>query len=340
MAAAPWGRLLNGEPAAAEAAYARFAAQPVDWDRTAEADAPEAYPACQTTLGGPVAVTGPGTFFSGAQRTLWFRPARRYGWRFRRQDLKETLPIRVSVSTVWTTVRNIVLCSGSPHNYMRMVEHIIALRTGLGLDHLLIDVASGDPPLFERGSADLVETAERAGLERLPEPARYVTAREPVTVLGERGSFLTLLPAAGGSRRLEVDCAIDFPNAIGRQRIRFTVTPAVFREAAAARTNTTLWMMLLYRTVGLLFADMRNTGYNLRNILVAGPRRYLNRPRLVHNGKALEAVWHRAAMDLLAAVALIDRGRLAGTLLSYKSGHALDVRLVRALYEQDLLAEL
>ena len=96
--------------------------------------------------------------------------------------------------------------------------------------------------------------------------------------------------------------------------------------------------MLIYtRTAGKIFADVRNLGYTLHNILIAGRWRYINKPYLLHEGKSLEAAWHRAALDLLAAVALIDRGRFAGTIVSYKSGHALDVEMIRQLYRGDLL---
>jgi len=54
----------------------------------------------------------------------------------------------------------------------------------------------------------------------------------------------------------------------------------------------------------------------------------------------LEAVWHRTMMDLLAAIALIDVGRFVGRVTSYRSGHALDVQMVRLLYQKKLLVEL
>jgi UDP-3-O-acyl-N-acetylglucosamine deacetylase len=294
----------------------------------------------RTTIGRPVSVTGPGTFFGAAQRRLAFHPSRESGWRFRRADLPEHMPIRVSVNDVWTTARNIVLCTGSPHNYMRMVEHIIALKVGLGLDSVTVSLDSGDPPLFDRGSLDLVEAVEEAGIEPLDDPAAFVTVKEPVTAGGPGGSFLTFLPAEGGSRRLTVDCAVDFRSAIGKQRVVFDVTRRTFRHGALARTNTTLGMMLYCRTIGKIFADVRRLGYTTRNILIAGPRRYFNEPRLAHAGKSLEAVWHRAALDLLAAVALIDRARLAGTIISYRAGHTLDVRIIRELHRRDMLARM
>jgi UDP-3-O-acyl-N-acetylglucosamine deacetylase len=41
-------------------------------------------------------------------------------------------------------------------------------------------------------------------------------------------------------------------------------------------------------------------------------------------------------MDLVAALALIDTGRFVGNVFSYKAGHALDVIMVRKLFERDL----
>jgi len=95
--------------------------------------------------------------------------------------------------------------------------------------------------------------------------------------------------------------------------------------------------MVVCRTVGVLLADMRNLGYNTRNILIHGRHTYYNVPKLVHNGKPLEPVWHRATLDLLAALALIDAGRFIGTVVSYRAGHTLDCRLVTLLHRHGLL---
>ncbi len=337
MGEAEHGLLLQGDAETLKAAYARFDAQPVDQEMMEPDEGDREWR--QTTIGRPVSVTGPGTFFGRAQRTLEFVPSHERGWWFDRRDLTESLPIGVSVLNVWTTVRNIVLCSGSPHNYMRMVEHIVALKY-LGLDNVRIRMDSGDPPLFNRSSMDLVEAIEEVGIVTLPELAQYYTVKEPVSIASPGGGFLTFLPAEGQSRRLTIDCAVDFPTAIGRQRIRFDVNRGTFRRGAAARTNTNLWMMLYCKTIGKLFADTRNLGYTRKNILIAGPRRYVNKPGLLHQGKSLEAVWHRAVLDLLAAVALIDLGRLAGHIVSYRAGHALDCTMVRELYQRDLLQEI
>lgn len=333
-----YGTILAGNREDIHHAYEKWSQQPIDQEMID--DVADEYETRQTTLGKPVSVTGPGTFFGRAQRTLTFEPTTHKGWWLDRVDLPDSLPIHVSVHNVWTAVRNIVLHSGSPHNYIRMVEHIIALKMGMGLDNVTIRMDSGDPPLFDRSSMDLVEAIEEAGIVAQQTPAVYVTVKEPVTVGGPNGSFLTFLPAKNNSRTLIVDCAVDFRSAIGKQRIRFTVNRKTFQHGALARTNTTLWMMIYCKTIGKIFADVRNLGYTTRNILVAGPDRYFNEPYLVHEGKSLEAVWHRASLDLLAAVALIDRGRFIGRIISYKAGHTLDVQMISELYQHDLLCKI
>lgn len=332
----PVGRILAGDPERIRAAVDAFQAQAVDY--TALSNGATGYSPRRTTIGCRTTVSGPGTFARRTMQALTFGPSVKPGWWIKRTDLDEQLATDVSPRNIWTSQRNIVLRSGSPHNYLRMVEHIVALRLGLGIDDLMIETNSGDPPLFDRSSMDLVEALERAGIVEQDDPACYVTVKEPVTIGGERGDFLTLLPAATGDHRLHFDCAIDFASVIGKQRIRFDLTPETFRYGAQARTNATRAQMLYGHTIGLLFADTRNLGYTNSNILIHGKKRYVNTPLLIQpDGRSLEPVWHRATLDLLAALALIDRGRLAGTIVSYRAGHTLDCRLATLLYLHDLL---
>lgn len=336
------GRLLKGNEAVMRAASEEFRRIPVDLDWTNRPDpAPRAL---QTTIARPVTLSGRGTFSNKTVSTITFEPSDIEGWRLDRSDLPDSLPIRVSADNIWTTgtiVSNIVLRAGNPHNYVRMVEHIIALRAGLDIDNLLIRIDSGDPPLFARGSMDLIEALDRAGRTSLERPVRYVTVKEPVTLCSDRGAFLTLAPNRGPVPRLLIDAAVNFPNAIGQQRIRYPLTPDHLRIGGEARTNTSYGKMLYCRTLGKLFADIRNLGYTQENILIARKNRYHNTPRLIQeNGKSLEAAWHRAALDLPAALALIPDAQFAGEVVSYKAGHRLDCEMITRLFLDDLLTPL
>jgi UDP-3-O-[3-hydroxymyristoyl] N-acetylglucosamine deacetylase len=337
-----YGTILMGDEDSIRASCDAMNSQPIDWDLSDRQMEPmRKY---QTTLADTASVSGPGTFMGRAVRTITLEPTGMEGWWLDRVDQPGSLPIRVSIANVWTTgqiVSNIVLRSGNPHNYVRMVEHIISLRMGLGVDNVLIKLDSGDPPLFDRGSLDLVEAFDACGTVTTDRPIRYVTVREPVTVGGSYGDFVTLEPPDDPDNpQLTVDCALSFKTAIGQQRIKFPVCEELTRMASVARTNTSFGKVLYCKTIGRLFADVRNLGYNRTNVSIAGKNRYKNEPRLYHEGKALEAAWHRAVLDLLAAIALIHNGRFVGRITSYKAGHRLDCDLVRQLYLNEVLVPL
>ena len=329
------GKTVFGSEASIKAAYERFSRQEIDETRLAAPGAglnPK-----RRTIAGEATVAGIGTFKGSERQSITFAPSEKPGWWIRRMDQPEQLDTFVDISNLWTSAQNLVLRSGSPHNYLRMVEHIIALKTGLGIDDVLIKVRSGDPPLFDQSSTPLVEAMDEAKIVERDEDASYVTVKEPVAFGGKRGDFLLFLPAENGSRNLRVDCAISWDTVIGRQRVLFDVTEETFRYAAFARTNATHRQYVLAKTVGKLFAATRNWGYNDRNILIHGPKKFYTEPRFPLNGKFLEPVWHRATLDLLAAVALTGPHRFAGTLVSYRAGHTLDCDAIRALYRNDLL---
>lgn len=183
-----YGTVLSGNEKIITHSYEKWSQQHVDQEMISDGDEEE-QKGLQTSLGKSFSITGAGTFFGQAQRTLTFEPSPKKGWQFNREDLPGSMPIPVSVNNVWTVVRNIVLCSGSPHNYMRMVEHIIALKVGMKLDNVMIRMNSGDPPLLAGSSMDFVEAVENAGIINLQDPAVYLRVKEPVTMGGGRGKF-------------------------------------------------------------------------------------------------------------------------------------------------------
>ena len=330
------GRIIFGSAASIGAAYDRFKALEIDETRLAEGTDP-VFPPCRRTLAGEAQAAGVGTFQGRTRQILTFAPSERPGWWIRRTDHPEQLDTKVDIANLWTSARNLVLRSGSEHNYLRMVEHIIALKCGLGVDNVLLKVNSGDPPLFDQSSLPLVKAMENARIVETADPATYVTVKEPVAFGGKRGDFLLFLPAENGSRRLRIDCAISWNTVIGDQRVLFDVTPETFAYASLARTNATHRQYLLAKTVGKLFAATRNWGYNDRNILIHGPKRFYTEPRFQKGEKFLEPVWHRATLDLLAAIALTGEHRFCGTVVSFRAGHTLDCDAIRALYRNDLL---
>ena len=241
----PAPRVVKGSKADFDAAYARFSAQPVDDVRLAESSGWSAF---RTTLAGRTSVEGVGTFRGKERRTITFAPSARPGWWIRRTDQPEQLDTLVDIANLWTSARNLVLRSGSPHNYLRMVEHIVALKAGLGLDNVVLETNSGDPPLFDDSSSPLVDAVRKVGMVDTAEQATYVTVKEPLAFAGTRGDFLLFIPD-DGSRRLRLDVAINWRTVIGDQRVVFDVTPETFAYGAFARTNATHRQYQLAKTI-------------------------------------------------------------------------------------------
>lgn len=333
------GIVLSGNEEKISVGFKKMQLQEINWNLINKQISP--LRSSQTTISDPITISGPGTFFGRETRNITIEPSMLEGWWLDRTDLPNSLPIRVSIANVWTTgqiVSNIVLRSGNPHNYVRMVEHMIALRMGIGIDNVVIKLDSGDPPLFKDGSLDIVKAFKKANKTTLNKSVKYYTVPHTVSVGGSNDDFVSLSPPLDPNNpQLTVDCAIDFKTHIGRQRIVFPVCEELLEMASIARTNTS-WSKVLYcKSIGLLFADIRNLGYNKNNVLIASKNKYINKPRLIHENKSLEAVWHRSVLDLLAAIALIPDGRFVGHITSYKAGHRLDCELIRQLFLNQVL---
>ena len=333
------GKTIFGDPAAISAAYERFRAQKIDEVRLSS-DKSSPFSLKRRGLLGEASVSGVGTFEGSSKQTITFAPSSKPGWWIRRMDQPEQLDTKVDIANLWTSAQNLVLRSGSPHNYLRMVEHIIALKLGIGIDNVVLKVNSGDPPLFDQSSLPLIKAMDHAKIVETDEDATFVTVKEPVAFGGKRGDFLLFLPAENGERNLRIDCAISWNTVIGEQRVLFDATDETFRYAALARTNATHRQYILAKTVGKLFAATRNWGYNKKNILIHGPKKFYTEPRFPVGDKFLEPVWHRATLDLMAALALTGEHRFVGTVVSYRAGHTLDCDAIRALYRNDLLCQI
>ena len=92
--------------------------------------------------------------------------------------------------------------------------------------------------------------------------------------------------------------------------------------------------------ISLSFRVWHGEGRMLWVRIDAAPRRDLDNRLVGFSGTALDstdAVAGEQLLDRLAAVALLDTGRFAGTLVSYRAGHTQDVRMAGLLYLNDLL---
>ena len=292
--------------------YNEFRQIPVDLDLSTDSK-PDFIYKYQQTIEHPVEVSAPGTFNCKNIQTVRFEPTNRSGWWFKRRDITNAFPVKVDSKNAKTTiaggVRNIVIDETNNSNYVRLIEHIIALKAGIDIDSLMICVDSNDPPLFEAGSRDLIAALKSAGRKQTDNKCKFFTVKKTVSGCWNNGSFLVFSPLKKDALPvLNLDCGVNYNNVMSTQRLKYTVNQTNFNIGAQARTDASLKHAVLCKTVGKIFPATRNLGYNSKNVLVAGQRRYFTKPKLFYDGKSLESVWHRSTLDLLAAVALI-KGR-------------------------------
>lgn len=271
----------------------------------------------QKTLKSRISCSGVG-LHSGRRVTLTISPAAMgTGIRFKRIDVagSPVIPAR------WDYVVDTRLCTviGNADGVtVGTVEHLMAAFSGLGVDNAIIEIDGPEVPIMD-GSADaFVFLIECAGLVEQSANRKHIRILQTVTVGDDRASA-SLMPAPFAS----LDFALDFANpAIGRQEKSVRLVDDAFkRELSRARTFGFAEDVELLQKAGLA------RGGSLDNAIVIGADRVLNREGLRYGDEFVRHKLLDAMGDLYLAGATIE-GRFLGT----RSGHALNNRLLRALF--------
>ena len=275
-----------------------------------------ARPARQRTLAAAIGCVGVG-LHSGAKITLELRPAAAdTGIVFHRTDLG------VDIAAGYETVSDTRLCTvvGDGAARVGTVEHVMAALSGCGVDNAVVALDGPELPVLDGSAAPFVFLIGCAGLQQQEAPARFIEVRKTVRV-ANGAAFAELRPASGDG--LDLAVSIDFPAAaIGRQSLSIGVTEASFRsELARARTFAMANDVAALQSTGLAL------GGSLDNAVVVDGDRVLNPGGL---RMADEFVRHKA-LDLVGDLALAP-GRLRARVVAHRPGHALNNRLLRALF--------
>jgi UDP-3-O-[3-hydroxymyristoyl] N-acetylglucosamine deacetylase len=275
----------------------------------------------QRTLKAPIGCVGVG-LHSGQRINLMLRPAPAdHGVVFRRTDLGIDIPARFD-HVVDTRLATVLAIDGRSAR-VGTVEHLMAAIAGSAIDNVLIELDGPEPPILDGSAAPFLFLLDCAGSVEQAAQRSVIQVRRPVRV-SDGDAFAELRPAKPGSVGLEMALSIDFAApAIGRQALSLVLTPNSFRhELARARTFTLAEEIDQMRAAGLA------QGGSLDNAVVVDQARVLNpaglrMPDEFARHKLLDAVGDLA----LAGAALCCR------FVAHRSGHGLNNRLLRALFE-------
>lgn len=263
---------------------------------------------------------------SGERVELTLRPAPPdTGIVFRRIDLPQPVDIPVSAQAVTDTRLASTLSRGDVK--VRTVEHLLSACSGLGLDNLYIDITAEEVPILDGSASSFVYLLQSAGIELQSAPRRFLRVLQPVEVREGEGDDLKwarLVPHHGFRLSFEIDFHHPAVDSTG-QRVEFDMGSGRYaRDIARART------FAFSRDVEAMRAHGLALGGGLDNAIVMDDTKVLNEGGLRY---AEEFAKHKL-LDAIGDLYCVGHPLLAAY-SAFRSGHALNNKLLRALLERE-----
>lgn len=271
----------------------------------------------QRTLKNIIRATGVG-LHTGEKIYLTLRPAAiDTGIVFRRVDLDVPVDIPARPEYVGDTQLCTTVCRDGTR--VSTVEHLLSALAGLGIDNAYIDLSAAEVPIMDGSAGPFVFLIQSAGIEEQNAPKKFVRIKHPV-IVEEDDKWVKFEPFDG----FKVSFSIDFDHPVFQTHTRtaeldFSTTSFV-KEVSRARTFG------LLKDVERLRESNLALGGSLDNAIVVDDYRILNEDGLRYED---EFVKHKI-LDAVGDLYLLGHS-LIGAFSGYKSGHALNNRLLRAL---------
>lgn len=271
----------------------------------------------QRTLKNVISATGVG-LHTGEKVYMTLRPAAAdTGIVFRRIDLPQVVDIKATPDAVGDT--RLSSCLIKDGVSVSTVEHLMSALAGLGIDNAYIDLTAPEVPIMDGSAGPFVFLLQSAGIEEQNAAKRFIRIRKPVEI-EDNGKWVKLEPYNG----FKIDLAIEFNHPVfdrSRQTVSIDFSSTSFiKEVSRARTFGFMQDVESMRSQGLAL------GGSLDNAIVMDEYRILNNDGLRYDD---EFVKHKA-LDAIGDLYLLGHP-LIGAFSGFKSGHALNNQLLRAL---------
>lgn len=272
----------------------------------------------QRTLKSIVQMTGVG-LHSGRKVTLTLRPAAaNTGVIYRRTDLNPPVDFPADPESV----RDTVLCTALVNDEgvrISTVEHLNAALAGMGIDNVVIEVDAPEIPIMDGSASPFVYLLQSAGIEELNTAKKFIRIKKPVRI--EDGDKWAEIRPYNGFR---LDFTIDFNHPAiesDDQRLVFDFSSQSFiKDISRAR------IFGFMRDIEYLQSQNLCLGGSFDCAIVLDDYRILNEDGLRFDN---EFVTHKV-LDAVGDLYMCGHSIL-GELSAYKSGHALNNQLLRAV---------
>ncbi|ATB41312.1 UDP-3-O-[3-hydroxymyristoyl] N-acetylglucosamine deacetylase [Cystobacter fuscus] len=269
----------------------------------------------QRTLLQPVRCQGVG-LHSGAPVNLSLLPAPvNHGIVFVRTDTLR--PVSIPALTEYVVDTSLATTLGKDGVKVSTVEHLMSALAGMGLDNVRVELDGPEVPIMDGSAAPFSSLISEAGVREQEEPRRLLVIKKTVTVTdGDKEASLS--PAKG----FRISCTVDFKHPlITEQSFELEFSDRCFaREISRART------FCFRRDVEMLQKMGLARGGSLDNAIVVDEFSILNPDGLRF---ADEFVRHKI-LDAIGDISLFGHP-VMGHLKAFKTGHALNQKLVKAV---------
>ncbi|MEJ2631622.1 MAG: UDP-3-O-acyl-N-acetylglucosamine deacetylase [Acidihalobacter sp.] len=274
----------------------------------------------QRTLKNPIRATGVG-LHTGEKVLLTLHPAPvDTGVVFRRSDLDPVVDIKATPLNVGDTRLSTTLVRGEIS--VSTVEHLLSAVAGLGVDNLIVEVSSSEVPIMDGSAGPFVFLLQSAGIQEQSAPKRFIRIKRKISV-EDGDKWVRFEPFDG----FKVGFGIDFDHPVFKNGVQFTEldfsSTSFVKEVSRARTFGFMREFEALRQLNLV------RGGSFDNAIVLDDYRVLNEEGLRYED---EFVKHKV-LDAIGDLYLLGHS-LIGAFTGYKSGHALNNRLLRELMEQ------
>lgn len=275
----------------------------------------------QKTLKNKIQATGVG-IHTGETVYLTLHPAPvNTGIIFRRTDLNPVIEIPARSNFVGETNMSTTLARDGVR--VSTVEHLLSALAGLAIDNCYIDVTAAEVPIMDGSASPFVFLIQSAGIEEQNEAKVFIKINRTVRV--KSGDKTAALKPHDG---FKVSFTIDFDHPVFRS-VPQTSTLDFANNSYAKHVSRA-------RTFGFLseYEKLRELnlalGGSMDNAVIIDDYRIMNDDGLRYED---EFVKHKI-LDAVGDMYLLGHN-LIGAFEGYKSGHALNNELLRALLASD-----
>src|SRR3990167_463592 len=271
----------------------------------------------QRTLKNVIKATGI-TLHGGERAEIMLRPAPvNTGILFRRVDLDPIVDIPARAECVCDTTLSTTLGNGKTK--VATVEHLLSAFAGLGIDNAYVDVTASEIPIMDGSAGPFVFLIQSAGIEEQYAPKRFIRVKRKLKI-NDGDKWACFEPFNG----FKVTFTIDFDHPLFKSKNKTATLDfsslSYVKEVSRARTFGFMADFEKLRTLNLA------RGASLDNAIAIDDFRVLNEDGLRYEN---EFVKHKI-LDAVGDLYLLGSS-LIGSFTGFKSGHALNNKILRQL---------